>query len=498
VAEDAPHGENLTRRRLLFGAALTLPLALAGYWFARQPAHSTPASPTSMVLPPPAPGTPTAAPIPEVHPTPAPVSTRRATTTPAPAADLRGAGRLIFTTSDPAGIVAIDASGGNRRVLTSGAYEGLCWSPDGSRFAAVGAALAGGVDEQVAIFASNGQPLARYGFAGTISRGLAWSPDSRHVLCRIRQADVDYQADQFPYITQLLDDDGVHAVTLAPDPYALPWGWTPTGRLAFLSTADNTYYGLLAVTAPVTVWTTQVDGSDPRAEATGTFRLLDWSPDGQILYALGDLALVSQPGVISGRFPHSLIALDRITGAQRTLVTSSTLAAATDNPSAPHWLDSGLVAPGGGRIALWLSATAGSVMAGTPELSRDTTLVLVDGAGQMLARETLHDSVLPVGLAWSPNGQALAYFVLPASNGQNELHILSPGAATTLIYAIDTTATVASAVMAWSPDGRWIAFAGPAGLLIGATRPPARVYPLAPDGLRPAWRPQDLFVGTTP
>jgi hypothetical protein len=88
--------------------------------------------------------------------------------------------------------------------------------------------------------------------------------------------------------------------------------------------------------------------------------------------------------------------------------------------------------------------------------------------------------------------------VLPASNGQNELHILSPGAATTLIYAIDTTATVASAVMAWSPDGRWIAFAGPAGLLIGATRPPARVYPLALDGLRPAWRPQDLFVGTTP
>ena len=52
--------------------------------------------------------------------------------------------------------------------------------------------------------------------------------------------------------------------------------------------------------------------------------------------------------------------------------------------------------------------------------------------------------------------------------------------------------------MAWSPDGRWIAFAGPAGLLIGATRPPARVYPLAPDGLRPAWRPQDMAVGTTP
>ena len=292
-----------------------------------------------------------------------------------------------------------------------GAYEGLCWSPDGSRFAAVGAALAGNADEQVAIFASNGQPLARYGFAGTISRSLVWSPDSRHVLCRIRQTDVDYQADQFPYITQLLDDDGVHAVTLAPDPYALPWGWTPTGRLAFLSTADNTYYGLLAVTAPVTVWTTRVDGSDPRAEATGTFRLLDWSPDGQILYALGDLALVSQPGVINGRFPHSLIVLDRVTGAQRTLVTSSTLAAATDNPSAPHWLDSGLVAPDGGRIALWLTATAGSVMAGTPELSRDTTLVLVDGAGQMLAHETLHDSVLPVGLAWSPNGQALAYFV---------------------------------------------------------------------------------------
>ncbi|MGN6814071.1 MAG: WD40 repeat domain-containing protein [Thermomicrobiales bacterium] len=491
MAEGAPASTGLTRRRLLLGGALTLPLVLAGYWFTRQPAHPAPPPPTSTViaqLPLPAIGTPTVAPT-AATPAPATTPARRATVTAMPNFDLQRAGRLLFTTDNPAGIAAIDADGGNRRRLTLGVYDGLTWAPDGSRFAAVGAALAGSADEQVAIFASDGQPLARYGFAGTISRGLAWSPDSRHVLCRIRPHDVDYQEDQFPYITQLLDDDGVHAVTLAPDPYALLWGWTPAGQLAFLSTADNTYYGLLAVTAPVTVWTTRVDGSDPRMEATGTFRLLDWTPDGQTLYALGDLALVSQPGVLNGRFPHSLIALDRATGTQRTIITVATLAAASDNPSAPHWLDSGLVAPGGRRIALWLSATAGSVMAGTPELSRDTTLVLVDTTGQVLASETLHDSVLPVGLAWSPDGQRLAYFVLPASNDQNELHILAPGAGA-LIYAVDATTTVAGAVATWSPDGRWIAFAGPAGLAIGAAQPPAHTYPLVPGGLRPAWRPR--------
>src|SRR4051794_32905797 len=153
----------LSRRRALLAlCALPLTAALSGCLL--NPVPTTPAPPTPTPTPRPTP-TPTVAPVRVALPTATIGGTPTVSTssTPFSASDPRRAGALIYAgkLAGRAGVVAVRAGGGSQ-LLTEGIYTQLAWAPDGSRFVAAGPLPGEPVRTQVALFAFNGRPIARF------------------------------------------------------------------------------------------------------------------------------------------------------------------------------------------------------------------------------------------------------------------------------------------------------------------------------------------------
>jgi len=127
--------------------------------------------------------------------------------------------------------------------------------------------------------------------------------------------------------------------------------------------------------------------------------------------------------------------------------------------------------------------------AGTPldaPVAQETALVLVDTAGRPLARAAMPAGLPVFALAWAPVGVALAYSRPAIGAAGDELCILAAGGAAPPIYPLAATASSRRDTLAWSPDGRWLAHPGRAGLTIAAADGPAWSIPLGLIGTAPA------------
>jgi Tol biopolymer transport system component len=473
------------RASLRLGLLTTLLLALPGCLLDRQPQPAPPptatptprptvtATPASLRVDRP----PTAVVLPSTRPI--------ATAARATPSELRGAGRLLYLgkLNGRQGIIATDADGTNRRLLVEGAYEAPVWSPDGSRFAAYGTTSPGNLPDQLAVFAPDGHALARFSISGVIAAPLAWSPDSRAILCLIVPPPADPRLD--PPQALLMDDNGVREVALGQR--AIPWRWTPGGRVAFRIPAASQQSNQLLTSA---IWTVDPANGSSRREAAGTFLPAGWSPDGGTLYAIGAPPTSDQTSVPVDLYsPSSLLAFDASTGDLRVVIDANTLAARLSGtpPSAAisRWFVAAATAPRTGYLAIWLRS------AGPPGVvltsgSGETIVVIANSAGTPLIWERL-PGTQPAVLFWSPTGQQLAY-LLSDRPGPN-LHILSLSADPPAIYGVAPPWLANGPPPAWSPDGRWIALAAPAGLTIAESGLGGRTLLLADDGQAPAWQP---------
>lgn len=467
------------------GLLAVLLLTLSGCLIESQPQPAPP--PTATPTPRPTP-TATAASLRVDRPPPAvatpPTVTRPTVARPTPS-ELRGAGRLLYLgkLNERQGIIAVDADGTNRRLLVAGSYEAPIWSPDGTRFAAYGATTPGNLPDQLAIFNPEGRPLARFPFTGVIAAPPAWSPDSRTLLCLFFPLSVDPRI--APPQALLVDDNGPREIALGPR--AIPWRWTPGGRVAFRAPAPNQRGNDLLSSA---VWSIDPTEETPRLEATGSFVPVGWSPDGNTLYAIGAPRTVDQTGMPADLFsPSSLLAFDARTGEQRVVITADLMTArlAADRPigAGVRWFADGAVAPTTGEIALWLRSVKPAITPTTLDDS-ETTVVVIDRSGLPRFAERLRGTLGAVAF-WSPDGRRLAFPV--PSNFGFDLHIIGPGADPPLVYPLSLAWSFGALPPAWSPDGHWIAFPGPSGLEIGNGMLSEPGVPLVGDGQAPAWQP---------
>jgi hypothetical protein len=474
----------LSRRRVLLAlGALPLTTALSGCLL--NPVPTTPAPPTPTPTPRPTP-TPPVAPVPVALPTATtgvpPTAASRST--PFSASDPRGAGALIYAgkLNGRAGIVAVRAGGGSQ-LLTEGSYTQLAWAPDGSRFAAVGPLPGEAGNKQVALFAFNGRPLARYPVRGDVDRGLLWSPDSQYLLCIIAPENGPLGTGR-RFAPWVFGDDAARELS-APGEGVGFRRWISRSRVLCSVRADGTLADPLAGTTPVALLTIDAVSGETRRVTQGAFLPIGLSPAETTLYALADPALIDLGAPNVHTEATSLVAIDLPTGSRRILASIANLVAAAP-ADRQYWLSWGSITPNGARIALVLSSAIPSGVPGTAALVSGT-FVIVNSAGG--SSQLLPDTSLGFWSSWSPDSTKLASFRVGAPNGENELRILDAVRGDTLTYPLDAAYTATLGDLAWSNDSRWLAYRGPRGLEIVATGGTRQSFPVAEDGIAPAWRP---------
>jgi hypothetical protein len=469
--------------------ALVLVVAVVGLVAARAVPRATP-TPTAppQPLPQPTP-TPTPAPTRAAAPEASPVATPRPSArltpmpTPPPAA-LQSAGWLIYSgqVNGKDGIIRINADGSNRRLLAPGFYAGLVWAPDGAHFAALEQPARNGRPDEVAIFTADGRAVARFALAGAVAAPLAWSPDARHLLCQALPATGGALAPT----AWVLGEDGAHEVGVPGGPPTTVLGWAVPGRVALLAYTNPDFS--ISADNPVSLWTVAADGSDARRETQGAFLPFGLSLDGLTIYALGDDRSIPDSRFGGARGWTQLLAVDRATGAARTIVTADELATRLNfTPAVARWIDTVSLAPDGEQIALVLHSLAVPVTPPGEELALETAVLIVRAAdGQLGAWERVVANARPTVFAWNRTpASGLAYTLFSTQTGYRQIHILGQS----LTYQPGDT-TGDNSEPQWSPDGHWLVYAGPDGLELAAATSPARSVLLAVDGRDPAWSPR--------
>jgi hypothetical protein len=335
----------------------------------------------------------------------------------------------------------------------------------------------------VALFAFNGRPLARFPFHGAIDRGLLWSPDSQYFLCFVAAA-FDQSVGLFLSTPRVVGDDGMAELNLPGTPISTP-RWVARNRLLLATLVDGTLADPLAGTTPVAIWSIDAATGDTRQVMRGAFLPIGLSPAETTLYALAGPELIDLGAPNVHTEATSLVAIDLPTNSRRTLVHMADLVQGASAGS-QHWLSWGTIAPNGAHIALVLSSGSPSGVPGTAAFVNGT-LVIVNTAGG--PPQVLPDTNLGFWSSWSPDGTKLALFRVGAANGENELRILDAVHGDTLTYPLDAAYTATLGDLAWSNDSRWVAYRGPRGLEIVATGGTRQSFPVAEDGIAPAWRP---------
>lgn len=492
----------VTRRRALTLLTLTPLLALPACLLETRPRPAPPPTPTatptrvptataaSIALP--TAGRPAPSPTPPVgpsRPAPAPAAPATPGTRVIHAADdPRAAGGLIYAGAldGRPGIVAVRAGGGARRLLTEGRYDQVAWSPDGGRFAAVGPLPDGSGGAQVALFTFNGRPLGRFPFPGRVERDLRWSPDGQLLLCLVGPA-----IGGGSYVPWVLGDDGARQLSI-PGEYLWPLGWLAGNRLAFTIVLDGRGVSPYGADAWGGLWTIGADGQNGRWQAGGDFLPIGLAPSATALYALGDRQEIAQPGATGTlKISTTLLEIEPASGRRRVVARVADLERALggDAPGqGPRWFSSAIVSPDRARIALWLrGARPGASPADVAPFASSVALVAAGGAlGPIVGEPAGGFLAAP---AWSPDGTALAYALVSTGTGENTLRVLDAARGGAESYPLDAAYTTALG-FAWSPDSRWVAYRGPAGLAIVAGRGARQTLPLAPDGVAAAWRPE--------
>lgn len=480
-------GDQRSRRRFLAQccAALAAPvLAGCGLWDSPAPqapvATRTPA-PTPTVTTKPAPV--------RIEPPPTVTASAIATATaprvastpgatPSAAPPVRASGQLLYagTLDGRRGIILADLAANARKLLVPGRYEVLTWSPDGARFAALGVPTPEAPVHQVAIFAADGRPLARYPIAIDLAlpRALQWSPSGRQLLYRVSDGSGTATS------AWLVDDSGQRQLVLDANTFA--WGWLPSGRLGL--------YSLTSLTAPptnatpLTFWSSDPGGGDRREEVTGAFYPVGLSPDGTVFYGLGGLAGTTQPGAARAGM-LTIVACDLIRNTRRTLVDASVAPAGEAG-----WIGGVSVAPQSGLLAVVRARIPVAAQQNT--VGATSAVEILDAVGQLLASDLpWQDAIGNVSLSWSPNGLRLGYHAQGVGGGGSELRVVDLPGGSRATFRVRAADPRLGLLAAWSADDHWLAYVDVAqtGLLL-ADPVTGRTYPLAADGNFPAWRPR--------
>ncbi|MDP9371865.1 MAG: hypothetical protein M3Q65_05310, partial [Chloroflexota bacterium] len=448
---------------------------------------------------------PTAAPTPTPSPPPSPTATPRPTptptATPTPVAELRGAGQLLYVgrLGARSGIVAANADGSGQRLLAEGSYATLKWAPDGRQFVAAGPAS---FPDQIDLFRADGRLLRRFPFA-RVPLVAEWSPDARQVAVGALPAPAGGGTDQPDLVTWLLGEGGAIEVNLGR--VTRPWQWSSDRRLAVTVTPDADAEARPGGADRQELWIVAADGRDARKLAEGQLRPLGWSPDGAMLYALGDPRPYHMPWAQQPYFePAGLLAIDTRTGERRLLLGVDDLVARlpADGPVPPaRWFNGAALAPGGDRLMVEILAAPGDGVTTAVAEGWSRYLVVLEtsaqGSVRLLRQDRIAPSLAPLAPAWSPDGARLACKVrLGGTSGDMRLLIAGPDGAFEVgsgrgigppdWYAGEDADTTPPR---WSPDGRWIAFTRGGRLEIAAGASPARAWPLAVGGQSPGWRP---------
>lgn len=473
------------RRGWLLAAPLLLLCALLVAW--RQPwrAGADPPRPLATPEASPPPATATAARMPDrvALPPTAPIALSPAAT-PGPAIPTRpggipsAAGSLIYLgrSGDTAGIIAANADGSARRLIAPGLYVALAWSPDGGRFAALG----GDGYEQIALFAADGRPLARYPVPAGTQCDLRWSPDGNYVVC----------SPTYPFLGReraavlIADEAGLREAVVPPVVRTAFLGWPAPGVLGLLGLPEEWPY------AASEVWLVDLAVGEVRRLIQGDFWPLGWSADRTALLALGG----RQPrgGLIQPGEPvfTELIAVDLATGQRRVVERAFNLARPTVgvNPITRAWFSYATLSPGGGQLALWIARESPP---GSPTVAQAATapslvmLILRDSGDLATVTAALSDATLGVNQSWSPDGLRLAIVRHSGPTGGLTLAITSTSGGGLQPFRMDGRGETD---VVWSADSRWFAYAAPEGLAVAGIGGPD-IALLDPDGRAPAWRP---------
>ena len=482
-----PLGSPAPRRWPVPATLVVVALLLGGWWQPWRTRGVPPASPTPQIAPAPT-GTPAQPPDRLTLPTPLrPI-------TPSPVRPLVSApvrsvtpGLLLYLgrLDGPPGIVAVNAAGGDRRLLAPGVYVALAWSPDGARFAALG----GNGYEQLAIFAADGRPLARYPVRAGTQCDLRWSPDSRTLTC----------VPTYPFQGQerttflIADDNGLRSVLLPPVVRTAILGWPRPGVLGLVALPEEWPY------AAAEVWLVDLASGAARRLIQGDFSPLGWAADGATLLVLGGRQPrggTVQPGepvfteLIAIDTTDTIVTSGTASGARRTLTQAFQLARDTigSDPLTRRWFSSGTLSPTGRELALWIARDAPRGAPATPNLMAEVALVLLDlrdTGDPAMTRFARPDGGTGVGYGWSPDGRAFALPRYRQPDGELALEIVIPADPIPQVYPLSSRE---GAAISWSPDGRWFAYNSPTGLAI-ADVGTANSAILDPEGRAPAWRP---------
>jgi len=190
------------------------------------------------------------------------------------------------------GIIAFDTGGRiyvanqdgtGRRQLTSGPYDGdATFSPDGTLIAY--ATQGDDRSTSIVIVGDDGRhPVTVAEHLADVG-GIAWSPDSRHLVFGARHP----QTSQFRVFTAGLDQPGA-AQLGGRDVYGIEPSWSPDGRtIAFKRFVTAELEPQQSVYSDGTLWLIDADGTHLRALTTDPGGAIEywgtqWSPDGRRL-----------------------------------------------------------------------------------------------------------------------------------------------------------------------------------------------------------------------
>jgi Tol biopolymer transport system component len=293
-------------------------------------------------------------------------------------------------------IWAVPAAGGParpllnpRKGLPSGPFEGIAWSPDGTRLAFQAGSWANYVfriDAAKAIFI---RPPSTTGTGSLADRPPVWSPDGRSIAFVRYGYSGRYEPPGGDWCCQLwvAAADGSGATSIGggrpPGEWLAEPAWSPDGRLAYVTgPRDDSGEPDLA---RAEIWLVNADGSGRRRlvadSSDGGFHDLTWWPDGSRLSYVAEL---------SGYDPHRLrwVSLDGAQG-ELTAIRAGYKAACCD------------FAPDGRKAAYTREGDDGAAeVRVVGEGLRDTWLA--DGVSAQ-SKPWLTTT------SWAPDGKRLAY-----------------------------------------------------------------------------------------
>lgn len=476
AGDDAHTGPVYLRRRHLLARLLAVALSpsLASCSLKAKP---QPVRPTPTPAPPPTP-TPAATATPATvrlppGPTTASVPPSRIAASPAAAVQaLRGAGELVYAgwLDGERGLILARADGSERRLLVKGTYTGPVWNSDGTRLAAIGLPTAQVPLAQIALFNAAGQPVARYPIPEPLQSRppLLWSPDGRAVLCYL------YMQGGSNNAVWVADFYGVHPLEI------IPWGWTPTNRLAYVRGGNGSS---AADAFPTTeIFTIAIAGIDVRREAGGAFTPFGWAADSPTLFVGSEMRQVGD----TWYGPTSLLAIYTPSPNTRLIARSDDLIPGMQ----PSVFDAVTSAPFGSLLAAQVR-TIPDDSVGTPVAASGIVraIALLDTTGRVHATDIFPPGNYVAWSEWTPVGPRFAYVRIDRVGITQELAILDPNGPVRRYPLEGTSVTGGFAQGAWSPDGRWIAYLDQGGLWIAAATGVEQKYLLAPDGTEPTWKP---------